>query len=315
MSRPEHATTLDAIVIGAGPAGLTAATYLARFRRNIVVVDAGRSRARYIPESRNCPGFPAGIEGVSLLDALREQASQYEVEFVRGEATRLERHDGGFVATVDRETYAARSVVIATGIVDVLPPLDGVDDAIHDGLVRLCAICDGYESAGRRVVVYGPAQKVVSHARFLRALCAEVTVALPEGETLDGPGRADCAAADVAVLEHVSAIARDGDELVLATSKGRPLRCEALYPVLGSRSQGELAIALGAACDANGELVVDAKQRTTIDGVYAIGDVVSAINQISVAFGHASIAATTLHNALPQRRFSAPRTRRSIGVA
>ena len=302
MSGPEHASTLDALIVGAGPAGLTAATYLARYRRDIVVVDAGKSRARWIPTSHNCPGFPHGIEGVSLLETLRRQVAQYQVPFVRGTVATLERHDDRFVATLeDGDTWRARIVVLATGIVDVLPPLDGVEDAIHDGLVRLCAICDGYETAGRRVAVYGPADKVVSHARFLRALCADVTAALPRGQALAAAARTEAEEAGIDVLDAVASMHRVGDGIALVTGDGRSERFDALYPVLGSKSQSALALKLGAACDDNGELRVDAKLRTTVEGLYAIGDVVSAINQISVAFGHAAIAATTLHNALPKR--------------
>lgn len=306
MSGPEHASTLDALIVGAGPAGLTAATYLARYRRDIVVVDAGRSRARWIPTSHNCPGFPHGIEGVSLLATLREQAARYGVPFVRGTVATLERHDDRFVATLeDGDTWRARAVVLATGIVDVLPPLEGVEDAVRDGVVRLCAICDGFETAGRRVAVYGPADRVVSHARFLRALCADVTVALPPGGELDAAARDEAAGAGIASLGAIAAMRRDRDAVVLATEGGHRERFDALYPVLGSKSQSTLALKLGAACDDNGELRVDAKLRTTVDGLYAIGDVVSAINQISVAFGHAAIAATTLHNALPKRPLGA----------
>jgi thioredoxin reductase (NADPH) len=183
----------------------------------------------------------------------------------------------------------------------VLPPLDGVEAAIHDGIVRLCAICDGYETADRRVAVYGPADRVVSHARFLRALCVDVAAALPPGEALDAAARAEAGEAGIDVIDGVAAMHRIGDGIVLATAAGRRERFDALYPVLGSKSQSSLALKLGAACDDNGELRVDAKLRTTVEGLYAIGDVVSAINQISVAFGHAAIAATTLHNTLPKR--------------
>lgn len=76
---------LDALIVGAGPAGLTAATYLARFHRDFVVVDGGKSRARWIPESHNCPGFPHGIGGTALLGKLREQARGFDVQ-IEGKA-------------------------------------------------------------------------------------------------------------------------------------------------------------------------------------------------------------------------------------
>lgn len=293
---------LDCLVVGAGPAGLTAATYLARYRRDLVVVDGGASRARWIPVSRNCPGFPHGIEGVALLEELREQAARHDVEIVRGTVTALARGEGGgFVARLEGRELHARTVVLATGIVDVLPPMEGIEDAIRDGTVRLCAICDGYETDGKRTAVYGPAARAASHARFLRSLCVEVTAALPLGERLDAAACADLESDRIAVLDGVTNLARAGPGIEATTADGRRERFDALYPVLGSKSQSRLAVALGADCDENGELKVDAKLRSSVPGLYAIGDVVSAINQISVAFGHAAIAATAVHNALPPR--------------
>lgn len=294
----------DTLVIGAGPAGLTAATYLARYRRRIALVDAGRSRARWIPVSRNCPGFPHGIEGPRLLEELREQVGRYKVEHVQGKVESLARDAGGFVAALDGRRLRARTVVLATGIVDVLPPLDGVEQAIRDGVVRLCAICDGYEAAGHRTVVYGPADRVASHARFMRALCADVAVALPAGERLADDERGALVAEGIDAIDDVVAMSRQGDEIELSTGAGAQHRCDAFYPVLGAKSQSKLAVALGARCDDNGELVVDQKLRTSVEGLWAIGDVVSAINQISVAFGHAAVAATAVHNSLPPVRLS-----------
>ena len=90
--------TLDCLIIGAGPAGLTAAVYLARFHLSLRVVDEGRSRASWIPCSRNVPGFPDGISGDELLGRMRAQAEKYGTAFTRGRVTRLERIDGGFEA-------------------------------------------------------------------------------------------------------------------------------------------------------------------------------------------------------------------------
>src|SRR4051812_27084785 len=89
---------LDCLVVGAGPAGLTAATYLARFRRAIAVVDAGNSRARWIPTSHNVPGFPLGVAGDTLLQRLHAQACEYGVSIEDGCIARLERVDDGFDA-------------------------------------------------------------------------------------------------------------------------------------------------------------------------------------------------------------------------
>src|SRR5262245_6688067 len=98
---------VDCLIIGAGPAGLTAAIYLARFRRELVLADAGRSRARLIPVSKNTPGFPGGIHGETLLGELREQAGRFGVEPVACRVTALEREGKGFVAMLSGADCAA----------------------------------------------------------------------------------------------------------------------------------------------------------------------------------------------------------------
>src|SRR5690606_21909361 len=127
--------TLDCLVVGAGPGGLVAATYLARFHRDIAVVDAGDSRARWIPTSHNCPGFPVGIGGETLLQRLRAQAAQYGVEPVQGCIATLERDGGGFVAIDDDgRRWPARCVILATGVVDRMPVVQGGDAALQDAI-------------------------------------------------------------------------------------------------------------------------------------------------------------------------------------
>src|SRR5690348_10089367 len=95
---------LDCLVVGAGPAGLTAATYLARFRRHILLADAGASRARWIPASHNCPGFPFGVAGNELLARFRLQADAYGVAQVRTRITQLSRRKGFFFSSRRRHT-------------------------------------------------------------------------------------------------------------------------------------------------------------------------------------------------------------------
>src|SRR6476619_442187 len=89
---------LDCLIVGAGPSGLVAATYLARFRRRIAVVDAGESRARWIPTSHNCPGFPLGVSGTRLLERLRDQACAFGVGIDQDRVVSLRRDDAQFEA-------------------------------------------------------------------------------------------------------------------------------------------------------------------------------------------------------------------------
>ena len=293
------ADVLDVLVVGAGPAGLTAATYLARFHRRFAVVDAGKSRARWIPTSNNCPGFPSGIGGDALLGKLRMQAEGFDVCIEDGRIERLERDGDAFVATAaDGRTWRARFVLLATGVVDVMPAMDGLEAGIASHAVRLCAVCDGYEASDADIAVLAPVDDAIRHAAFLRSFSRRVA-AIP---TEAGAPSPECAAlaeqAGIELLPPALAMRCDDNGCVVDTEAGER-RFDTLYPVLGCDAQSRLATALGAAVDDNGELTVDARMQTSVEGLYAIGDVVSALNQISVAIGHAAIAASALHRRLP----------------
>lgn len=300
MSGRDADRLLDCLVVGAGPAGLTAATYLARFHRDFLVVDAGKSRARWIPTSHNCPGFPFGVAGPDLLAKLRTQATEYGAEIVEGRIGKLEREGDAFIATADDgRGWRARHVLLATGVVDVMPAMDGLEAGIERHAVRLCAVCDGYEASDERIAVLAPADEAIRHALFLRSFSRRVTAVRSEA----GEPSAECARlaaeAGVALLPPATSLRCDTEGCVVQTEAGEQ-RFDTLYPVLGADAQAQLATALGAEVDDNGELRVDARMQTSVDGLYAIGDVVSALNQISVAMGHAAIAATTVHNRLPR---------------
>jgi thioredoxin reductase (NADPH) len=296
--------TLDCLVIGAGPAGLTAATYLARFKRRIAVVDSGHSRASYIPRSHNYPGFPDGINGEELLARLRQQAGRYGARVTTGLVEKLAIEDGSFVASGVGEPLRAKRILLATGIVDKEPDMPRLREAVAAGCIRMCPICDGHEVLDRKVAVYGPVASTVGHAVFMRTFSEDVTLLVPRS---DAPATAaqrqameeggvafvPSAVCEIAMGEDSKATVRLDD--------GSMLRFDTLYASLGSRMRSELAVALGAECTGEGEVKVDSHQQTTVKGLYAAGDVVSALNQISVAVGHAAIAATAIHNSLGVR--------------
>lgn len=295
---------LDVLIVGAGPAGLTAATYLTRFHRRIAVVDAGNSRASWIPESHNCPGFPFGVSGSQLLHKLRQQAEGYGARIVSGRIERLQCVDGGFLASdAQGVDWQARYVLLATGIVDRMPEIAAIEDAIASGALRLCAVCDGYEAGDERIAVHGAADEAIRHAIFLRTFSRTVSV-LPTARTQASVHGAQLARmAGVAVLPTPLAlryVAGTGCMVEFDDPEaGNPLVFDTVYPVLGSDAQSALATGLGAEVDDEGELTVDVHLQTSVDGLYAAGDIVSALNQISVAVGHAAIAATAIHGRLP----------------
>ena len=148
--------TLDCLIIGGGPAGLTAAIYLSRFHLDIMVVDGGKSRAAWIPTSHNHAGFPEGINGEELLRRMREQAQLYGTRIETGQVTKLEKgEDGGWVAEWGSGPVTAKSILLATGVTNRRPPMDMElhDDAMARGLLRYCPICDGYEVTDKKVAI------------------------------------------------------------------------------------------------------------------------------------------------------------------
>jgi thioredoxin reductase (NADPH) len=281
----------DAIIVGAGPAGLTAATYLARFRRRVLVLDGGAPRASWIPESHNTPGFPQGVGGAALLTKMRRQAVHYGAVIEPGRANRLEKTSRGYSVLTDGEAIGAAFVLLATGVVDIRPDLLGLDDAIRGGLVRLCPICDAYEAIDQRIAVLSDSDLGAREALFLRTYSQSVTL-LNIGAPLNDLAGLAAAAVEVVDLDlaEVELAARE----VLAGGR----RFDCLYLAFGCEMESRLALRWGAEHDAEGNLIVDAHQQTSLDRLYAAGDVVRGLNQIAVAVGEAAIAATDIHNRL-----------------
>lgn len=288
----------DTLVIGGGPAGLTAAIYLSRFHLSALVADDRRSRASLIPLTRNHAGFPNGVTGDELLRRMRDQALLYGAHYEPCEIVTLEHKDGLFVAN---GTIGARTVLLATGVVNRRPAMDDTlhADALARGLLRYCPVCDGFEVTDARVGVIGTGKRGRAEAEFLRSFTADVTLIAPEGpHTLDDAERAGLKDAGIAVVDGPClGYAARGEQMEISLPGG-PLRFDSVYPALGSDARTELATAIGAKLTEEGCLVVDRHQRTNVEGVYAAGDAVIGLDQISQAMGQAGVAATTIRNDL-----------------
>lgn len=301
------AHVFDTLVIGGGPGGLTAAIYLRRFTRNIVVVDKGNSRLCLIPVSHNYPGFPEGVPGGQLLVNLTEQLKRYGGEVRHGEITGLRLEDGVFVGDyLDDEgntrPIRALTVLLATGVADAGLPVERWHDALAAGAVRLCPVCDGYDVMDRRIAVVTSETNPVGHALFMRSFSADVTL-FDRGEEsmLNDDERRQIEAAGVKYVESplLGVTLTEDMKPVLNTADGESRAFDVFYPMLGESARSKLAADLGAETAECDKLVVDDHQRTNVPGLYAIGDVVRGLNQIAVAAGQAAIAATAIHNALP----------------
>lgn len=294
---------IDVAIVGGGPAGLTAAMYLRRFHRACLVFDSGQSRARWIPESHNCPGFPGGVSGVELLQRLRRQAADAEVPIEDARVERITRSEGGdgFVVHVGGGHWHARMVMIATGLRDRLPG-DWAGDALACGALRLCPICDAFEASDRRIGVFGRGADIGSHARFLRTFSADVT-ALPLDGT-DGGEEGAAARSDGVRWLGGGTLEFDGRRCRFRNGAGTS-EFDTVYTFLGFETSVPIE-GLDVERTDGGEIIVDRHQLTATPGLYAIGDIVGGLNQISVAVGQAAAAATHAHGQLPRTPRMAP---------
>ncbi len=303
------AARYDAIIIGGGPAGLTAAIYLARYRRRVVVIDRGGSRAALIPTSHNHAGYPQGIHGEDLLAAMRVQAQQFGAELLSGDVQSIATTDGQWRLTGDDLDLTTRTVLFATGTVNRYPdiPRDVHDKALTAGTLRYCPVCDAFEAAGQRIAVIGAESHGVAEALFLRTYSDQIALFTLEECELHEKDRADLAKAGVSWDPRpVASYDFSGGGVRLGFADGSYARADTLYPALGSDPNDSLIKQLGLRTTSDDCILTDSHQRLGLDGLYAAGDIVSGLDQISVAMGQAAVAATTLHNDLRARDRKVP---------
>ena len=156
----------DCLIIGGGPAGLTAALYLARFLREVVVFDARAGRALKIPTTHNLAPFPDGISGEDLLGRMQSHAETYGAEIINDEVLEVSKPDGAFRVTINHGTPLSKQ---------------DHDLGLSRGLIRYCPICDAYEVRGKQIGVLGHGEHGLAEARFIRSYSDDVTLIPPEG--------------------------------------------------------------------------------------------------------------------------------------
>ncbi|ANY20892.1 Thioredoxin reductase [Tsuneonella dongtanensis] len=302
MSDTGEAKPDDCIIIGAGPAGLTAAIYLARYHLSIRLFDSGESRAAWIPTSHNHAGFPEGINGKDLLNRMYKQAHLYGAVREDKRVTHLARTGDRFTVGTESGTYTARSVLLATGVINRRPadlPEEVHDAALAAGMLRYCPVCDGYEVTDKKVAVVGTGAKGTAEAMFLRGYTADLTLVSPDGaHELDAESIAKLDAAGIARVDGPCGGWKiEGKQLAFDTGAGR-MAFDSVYPALGSHIRSSLAKDAGARLSEDGCILTDDHYETSVPGLFAAGDVVKGLDQISNAMGQAGVASTTIRNHL-----------------
>ena len=298
--------TWECIIIGAGPAGLTAALYMARFRRKVLVLHDGSARALRIPKTHNAPGFPDGVTGPDLIARMSEHATGFGAEVAEAEIVSAQQNGDRFeLLSGDGRSWQARSLILATGVAHNEIKIDtgGHQAAIAAGILRYCPVCDGYEHIDTAIGVIGCDSQGAAEALFLRRFSSDVTLVPLNFAELDKGELAAMREVGITVVEHpvarLDALPHRMD--VYLEGNAQPLSFDVVYPALGVTPRTKLAAALGLSFCPSGELEMSAPFGTRVEGLYAAGDVVEGLDQISVAMGHGAVAATKAHNWLRER--------------
>jgi thioredoxin reductase len=276
----------DAIVVGGGPSGLSAATWLARYRRRTLLVDAGEHRNKHVDAAH---GYLTrdGAAPQEILDAARRDLAAYDgARCVDGDVAAIEGSLGNFdVQLVDGRVYRALRIVLCTGVKDVFPDVEGFTN--HYGAsVFHCAACDGYESRDRDVVVLGWGDHVPGFALELLDWARSITI-VTEGHRLEAESQDRRVLADhgVVIVEQNAVRLRGARGALEAVTlgDGTSVPCQMVFFSIDHEPRRALADALGCDHESKGCVVVDEHGETSVPGVYAAGDLVPGYQLIQVA--------------------------------
>lgn len=307
----------DCIVVGAGPAGLSAALFLARYRRRILIFHHNSPRNLY---SHGVHGFLGhhGIMPEELLARGRDEVTEHGGLIVEGCVTKVERiadehfrvHIGDEQSDeeVARQSFDARRILLATGLRDLTPDCPGFPD-FYGVTVHHCPDCDGYEVSGKRVAVLSRGHEAVGFALSLLTWTDKLTL-LTNGDEGDitKEHRAKLARCKIP-LTNQRIVGLEGDTKTKQIERvrfedGEALECDALFFNLGTEMSGELHEMLGCRLDDECGLVsVDDEQQTSVRGVYAAGDITPHSQLAIVAAAEGAMAAIHIHKSLlPEER-------------
>jgi thioredoxin reductase (NADPH) len=292
----------DLVILGAGPAGLTAAIYAERAGLKSVVIEKANvgGQIAITPVVENYPGF-SKIAGKSLVDLITQQALQYVNIHVSEEVRELDHKEDRFHIRTNRAYYIARGLIIATGVSS--RELNVLGEKMFWGRgVSYCAECDGYFfKDGKIVLIVGGGNTAATDALYLHTLGAKVSI-LHRREQLRAEKRLQdsIASAGIPVIWGSEVIEIIGERVVKAvrimdnkSGTIAEMPVDGIFVAIGYKPNNEIAKTLGLELDGYGYIKTDHQQRTSMPMVYAAGDITGGVKQIVVAVGQASVAALT----------------------
>ena len=287
---------LDVIVIGGGPAGLSAALMLARCRRRVVICDAGTPRNR---TSTALHGYLTrdGTPPTELLRLGREELARYGVEVQPARVSGVVRRDGGFDVTMESGArLSARRILIATGVADVLPAVDGID-ACYGRSVHHCPYCDGWEHRGRRLAVYGRGRSGAALALALLTWSDDVRLFTDGAARLTPALRAQLDGRAIQIdARRIAGLEHDGGDLrALRLRDGDRIERDALFFTTGQRQQAPFAADLGCEFTRKGTVQTNRFGETCVPGVFVVGDASRDVQFVVVGAAEGAKAAVAIN--------------------
>jgi thioredoxin reductase len=289
----------DVIVIGAGPAGLSAALMLGRCRRRVLVCDTGKPRNA---ASRALHGFLSrdGLPPLELLRIAREQMRQYETVELRDiEVTSAECRDSRFHVTLaDGSNVQSRKLLIATGVVDNLPEIPGFRE-LYGRSVFHCPYCDGFEVRDQPLAIYGRGERGLGLSLELTGWSRDLVLCTDGPSEIPDKGLARLDRHGIKIREErvVKLEGQDRLERIVFAS-GEPLARTALFFTTGQTQQSELASRLGCAMTATGSVWTGKYEATHLPGLFVAGDASRAVQWVVVAAAEGAEAAFAINTDL-----------------
>jgi thioredoxin reductase len=301
----------DVAIVGGGPAGLSAAVWLARYLHQVVLIDSGDPRNW---ETRGVNGFLGlpRIRPAELREKGREEARKYGATLVDDTVGRVERGDDDlFVLTLDSgPSLHARRLLLAIGLKDVWPDIPGLE-RVYGETAHVCPDCDGYEARDQKTVVIGRGRKAVGMALNLTTWTRDIIICT-NGESPDLDEAEYCEKLDalnIPVLTErvVSVCARDRRVHCLALESGMELDADKIFFAIGQYPADDLGAQLGCERDSGGHIIVDEHYHTSVPNVYAAGDIVPGPQLAIAAASEGASAALAIHKSLgPDARALVP---------
>lgn len=288
----------DSIVIGGGPAGLSAAIYLARFNRSALVIDMGHGRTMNHEHNENYFGFPQGINARKLTELGKEQAERFGTTFFVDKILQIDKHENKFKLTGQREKYEGRTIILATGVTDLFPTFENYEDYVGKSLFW-CITCDGYKTRGKRVVVVGTTNESVVTCLQFKNFTDKLTFVTNCEEPLNKITKEYLQRLEKANIPFMCACikgveGKNGQVESLVMADDQKIETDFIFNQQGASPNTELAKRLGVQLDKHGYIITDMNQRTNVAYVYAAGDVTKAFaHQIITAAHEGSMAAQT----------------------